>query len=397
MAANFTIAIELNNQNHSILTPLKTPNYKEVNSGVTTQNNDTISFNISIQKTRVDSLSIKISQGSTVLLQQALSATHHAVGKHVWSWDGFSSSGVFDTKQLKASSITIEVTAQSGSDIKKSAIELDCTHDSGDWVDVSLNKTANRIEVEIRANIVDGGQEGVGELPPNDVQQTPAFTNLPLTDTRRARHIRVKSFNDLQTLLLSAISLRWSRSVTYSGTNYQVVVNAINATTKAMDDIDIKYNTNGTWLRSSNPGKVTGIISFFANVVPEKIAYNIGWIRYSNGWSFDRVNEADRDFGETGAHELGHEVLQTYGGDSYSYGHKGTSTVTSQKTLPIAEGGITYPATGNIDLMKYYNGPRPANFYTRVFASEQDVKSLLWIARLKFSQKGLDSTEYDDY
>jgi len=152
-----------------------------------------------------------------------------------------------------------------------------------------------------------------------------------------------------------------------------------------MDDISIVYNTNREWLRSSNPESVRGFYSLFGNFVPEIIAYNIGWIEYQNGWGFVRSINADKSFGETAAHELGHEILSAYGRDSYSYGHKGSSTVATQSTKKVSEGGISYPPSGEIDLMKYYNGSRPDNFYSRVYASEQDVKSLLWLAKINFN------------
>lgn len=34
--------------------------------------------------------------------------------------------------------------------------------------------------------------------------------------------------------------------------------------------------------------------------------------------------------------------------------------------------------------MKYYNGRRPSKFLKRIKASEKDVKSLLWLTRVKF-------------
>jgi len=198
--------------------------------------------------------------------------------------------------------------------------------------------------------------------------------------------VRVKSFNDLKALLFTHIKTHWSRKITaLTGAVYDVNVNAVSASNKAMDDISIVYNTNREWLGSSNPGEVRGIYSLFGNFVPERISYNIGWIRYQNGWGFLRTLNADKAFGETGAHELGHEILSAYGGDSYSYSHKGSSTIVTQSTKSVADGGVSYPVTGEIDLMKYYNGSRPGNFYSRVFASEQDVKSLLWLSRINFS------------
>lgn len=131
---------------------------------------------------------------------------------------------------------------------------------------------------------------------------------------------------------------------------------------------------------------IRGFYSLFGNFVPERIAYNVGWIKYRSGWSYELAADADQAFSETSAHEIGHEILSAYGGDAYSYGHRGSSSVVSQKTKTVANGGVVYPPSGDIDLMKYYNGARPRNFYIRVKASEQDVKSLLWLARIQFNE-----------
>ena len=81
---------------------------------------------------------------------------------------------------------------------------------------------------------------------------------------------------------------------------------------------------------------------------------------------------------------MGHEILSAYGGESYSYGHKGTSNVVTQTERALDSGGETYPATGEIDLMKYYHGGYPSDYYSRIVAHEVDVESLIWLARVRF-------------
>jgi hypothetical protein len=52
-----------------------------------------------------------------------------------------------------------------------------------------------------------------------------------------------------------------------------------------------------------------------------------------------------------------------------------------QSPLP----GTSYPATGEIDLMKYAASRSfPPGYLDRSIAAEEDVKSLLWLARIKF-------------
>ena len=50
--------------------------------------------------------------------------------------------------------------------------------------------------------------------------------------------------------------------------------------------------------------------------------------------------------------------------------------------------GTSYPATGEVDLMKYAENNRlPStfqDFWDRSIAAEEDVKSLLWLARMRF-------------
>jgi hypothetical protein len=148
----------------------------------------------------------------------------------------------------------------------------------------------------------------------------------------------------------------------------------------------LKLQTDLKSIESRLYAFIRGFYSLFGNFVPERIAYNVGWIKYRSGWSYELAADADQAFSETSAHEIGHEILSAYGGDAYSYGHRGSSSVVSQKTKTVANGGVVYPPSGDIDLMKYYNGARPRNFYIRVKASEQDVKSLLWLARIQFNE-----------
>jgi len=46
--------------------------------------------------------------------------------------------------------------------------------------------------------------------------------------------------------------------------------------------------------------------------------------------------------------------------------------------------GENYPSSGKeINLMKYYHGRKPHNFYDRCVASEKDILGLLWLTKLK--------------
>jgi hypothetical protein len=308
-------------------------------------------------------------------------------GKHEWSWDGYSDDGILDTKLLKASAINFEFNAKRNGLSSRELITLRAEPANEDWVDIAIDKKRKDVQVELRLNVKDSGAEGVGELPPAEIQNFPTYKQYNKNDPRRRKHLRAKSFNDLKWLLFSGMKRYWSRNVKVANNvTYAVKMMPVLATKKAMDDISVKYNTNREWSRSSNPGSVRGFYSFFGNLAPERIAYNVGWIEYQNGWSYQQPFDADQEFAETSAHEIGHEILSAYGGDAYSYGHRNSSTIITQRTKPVSNGGVRYPASGQIDLMKYYNGNRPRNFFSRVYASEQDVKSLLWLARVHFNE-----------
>jgi hypothetical protein len=91
--------------------------------------------------------------------------------------------------------------------------------------------------------------------------------------------------------------------------------------------------------------------------------------------------DADIDFMNTAAHEFGHRILDSYGGWDYSWEHKGTSG----KWIQQPNSGTSYPASGEIDLMKYAENRVPAHDeWDRSVASEQDVKGLLWLTRVEF-------------
>ncbi len=182
---------------------------------------------------------------------------------------------------------------------------------------------------------------------------------------------------------------------------------AVNTTKKAMDDLDIVFNTNGIIGRSNNSGSVNSFKSFVANVleyvpiVPlnETIYYNVGYLNYTpkhqilkkDYWGYINPlnSKVDKDFSCTAAHELGHSILKAfaeYGGGStdYSYKHKGSSDYSSAK--PVNEGGENYPLKGEIDLMKYYNNDPYWYDFDRIVACQDDILGLIWLTKLKITQ-----------
>jgi hypothetical protein len=90
-----------------------------------------------------------------------------------------------------------------------------------------------------------------------------------------------------------------------------------------------------------------------------------------------RTTKENEEMGYVGAHELGHSVLRAKPGGSilHSLTHKGSSTV-GQQTAPTAP---TYPSTGEVDVMLYYNNEPgiATKRYSDTKAASSDVEGLV--------------------
>ncbi|WP_375605043.1 hypothetical protein [Flavobacterium davisii] len=287
----------------------------------------------------------------------------------------------------------------------------------------------------MRVDLKDGGANGldckqvlkgmrdnthtVTKCPWDDIPSTAILPNKPIIKQR------TRSFADLEKLAIDGLNYHWGRNknhavakdVKINGESFEVYVHTRNTESRAMDDVDLVYNTNYNWLRSNNPGKVTGVKSFFANAaqyipfVPlsESIYYNVGHLNnvytfesdvlQKEAWTYvsDKLlykngkSKVDLDYSYTSAHEIGHTIIRAYAEGSgasadHSYQHKGSSGYSDTK--PVSEGGFNYPYAVNkeIDLMKYYNND-PRNFldydFERIVAEEKDVLGLLWLTKIK--------------
>jgi hypothetical protein len=84
---------------------------------------------------------------------------------------------------------------------------------------------------------------------------------------------------------------------------------------------------------------------------------------------------------ETAGHEFGHTVLQHAVGLTYSWTHKGSSTLLQDPSASATN----WPAgTSDIDIMLYYkNGNPPPD---RSFAVDADVRRLISIAETTYSK-----------
>ncbi|WBX77802.1 hypothetical protein PG911_05955 [Tenacibaculum ovolyticum] len=102
-------------------------------------------------------------------------------------------------------------------------------------------------------------------------------------------------------------------------------------------------------MRSGNPGTVEDPISYFGNIFSrEAICYNIGYIKYSNGWGYKTEARENIELKYISAHEIGHTILKAYGGTFYSYGHKGSVNPITQN---LKQSAPKIPIDGEIDIM----------------------------------------------
>ena len=77
--------------------------------------------------------------------------------------------------------------------------------------------------------------------------------------------------------------------------------------------------------------------------------------------------------------------LRQRGDVYYSYGHKGSVNTITQKRKDDAP---KFPLNGEIDLMSYFKDNEKRgkhsqdDYYKRRVASEEDVKSLIWLTKM---------------
>ena len=334
-------------------------------------------------------------------------------GIYLLDWDGFDNNNVYDSSILTSPyGLEISIMGQAEQVRKYHTDSVQMKYSQVNWVDVRIDQNNKRIDTTLRVDLKDGGAEGLNcssktvrksdyeEAAQRMEVQNPIeedFTltfcdwhKIPQKDIRREQKEpikeRTRSFEDLERLVLEGISYHWGRNrnhavaqnVKINSEKYEVFVNPINTQNKAMDDISLIYNTNNDWMRSGNPGTVTGIISAVGNIFSrEAVCYNVGYIKHPNKWEYIEEKHEDVDFKLTAAHEIGHEILKAFGDVYYSYGHKDTVNTVTQE---IKDGTPEYPSTGEIDLMKYYQ-----NYYDipRTIASETDVLGLVWLTKIK--------------
>ena len=297
-------------------------------------------FRISIDKAQaggdytLDNITIRVFLGSTKIHEE-----HHdsgplaRLGEHTWSWDGFSDEGRYSAYDLTHARLQVTVTARhyplATGDVGH--IDLEASEYGPSWITADVDKKNKIIDVFLRFGL--------------------AFI------TGGARQHR----EELTKLFAEGVKKYWSRKaakgVTIEGDQYEVRIH-VATFSQSEDDvlgIDIHRTNSKEYVRSHNFG-----------VIDAQIYYNAG--------AFKTKSAADDRFMYTSAHEFGHSVLQTAGGTHFSITHKG-STTTTQKTHK--DSPKYPPSPDEIDMMFYYAESDPADFYTRVRASDGDILRML--------------------
>ena len=328
------------------------------------------------------------------------SSDYTKIGSYVIFWDGFNNDNIYDSSKFNNKKLKAVITASKNGKEKSKEVEFSTKYDEVEWMDVKIDKNNKKIDTTVRVNLKDGGAEGLecssymtGGRDETHWEERCPWDKIPTTSLIAGKEpikTRTRSFAELERLAIDGLNYHWGRNKNHAaakdvkilGESYEVYANAVNTTEKSMDDISLVYNTNGSWMRSGNPGTATlNPISWIGNLISrEAVCYNVGYIKYSNGWSHESEFNEDVNFKETSAHEVGHEILKSYGGTTYSYGHKGSVNVVTQSN---SSSSTNYPVTGEIDIMPYYNNYIPITERKRMAAAEKDVLSLIWLTKIE--------------
>ena len=305
-------------------------------------------------------------------------------GHYILFWNGFDGEGIYDSSIFDKKTFRARLTGIKGEKKKTAEVSFRTEYAEVNWVDVRIDQNNKRIDTTLRVNLKDGGAEGLSPQEQSNIYE-PAYTQtiypwdkIPQSDIKKHKKEpikeRTKSFEELRDMALEGINKHWSRHAGNIGEGvqigenfYEVFVNA-EQNEKGMVAPRIIYFTNSennNFNRSHN---------WFLS---RKLFYKVGYVK-ENIWNYIDENKALLDFQETSAHEIGHKLLEDYGGKTYSYKHKGSSTW-GQSPLK----GTTYPKTGEIDLMKYTDEDfLPKDFYERVVLSKEDVIGILWLTKI---------------
>ncbi|MFZ4861158.1 hypothetical protein ACL9RF_03150 [Sphingobacterium sp. Mn56C] len=391
--------------------------------------NDKIKFKLKVSGKGVDRWYLKIEQNGTII--HRLSSTTAVVeilpkrklkikrkryaaveksaepqrawpaGEYLISWNGFDGNRIYDSF-IFTNYVGFTATVVG----KAQHLKKECTtavfkyaYDRVDWVDIKIDNLTFRIDVTLRVNFKDGG--AIGLMPDSakcGLRLGLCSPSAPSDQIPKSKRIKSKppieqrthSFEQLKNLALEGLQSHWGRNwrhdvanyITLNRRKYEVFIQPVNTNERAMDELNLLYNTNNVYLRSGNPAPLPGepMDKNGDFLLWGVICYNVGYINYELGWDYNELQDEDQIFKQTAAHEVGHQIIESFGGTEYSASHKGSSTTDEQIVKPDAP---DYPLEGEIDVMRYYQNDPVISDLKRSVAAEKDVLGLLWLTKLK--------------
>lgn len=344
-------------QKQGVMVPFGVPDAKNHPS------NPFFSFNYSIGQQPATTLLFEVRDANGQLHYSLnIPASYSAPGDYSLLWDGFDNDETFDSRRFDHKPLQASLTAVWPESRKTLVIFFATRYQVVPWLDVIISRPSKRIDVILRTRFKDGGSAKASRHAPHHGD-------------------RLKTFEALLSLAQEGVRYHWSRNKSHpvgknvvlpDGNAYEVFVEAVNSSSQAIKTPHIVYQSNARSRRSRNWE------------LSRRLFYNVGLLRRAGKWYEKSSIQADADFKQIAAHEIGHEILLAYGGHIYSKTHKGSSTLITQRPL----GNYVLPTTGEIDLMLYYVTqpvqPVPSDFHKRNIASQRDVRSLIWLAQIAY-------------
>ena len=363
VAAALEYRLGLKSGGNSVLTPLEIPDFDELKSG-TSKNRELVDFVVENRMDAADSVKLEVLDGEKPVYTEANTAPFLHPGKHPWQWDGYDTAGILDTKILKSPNLKVRLTATGAGKQQVTEVKLTCSAEEVKWVDARIDRNAKTVEVTLRPSFSEGGSTG----------STPGLVPTP--------------FSTLLGWAKEGIELYWSRNGSRGGGIAEGI-----ATSKGVYKVTVKAEVN-VEPKAGNFPLIDSLSADFGRstslAIARKVYHNAGYafdqlVKRQGLTAADAANYAQEEFKETSAHEFGHLILNEYGGGlipNYSWTHKETSTL-----MQNPKANHPTPSTGEVDVMHYFSSytQTSTNLQKRMAASEQDVKSLLWLARVEFN------------
>ena len=323
--------------------------------------NKNINIEVKARNAKAENLTFYIKHNGTIVFSKIIAETINPGEIITIQWDGFSDSKIYDSSIFTEGELTAEITGanHNAKDTFKSKYK------KVKWVDIKIDNNTKKIDVTLRINLEEASIE----------------------------KILTKTYADLVNMTIEGMKQYWGRnktrpfgnSVSINNVAYEVFVTSLDVEENSMPKLNVygsakNHGRSRNWWASRklfyNDGEAYTIYQEVAAKYPGRIIP----ISKAQGVIMD-----DENFMHTAAHEIGHEILQAFGGkNDYSYVHKSTSTLLTQE---VRQSSIL-PTSGEIDLMKYYSDDyyidrANNNFYNRNVAAEIDVLGLLWCSKIE--------------